>query len=186
MTPASGELDENVTDEALVASVIATADDRAFEQLVRRHQSGVRGWLRQLTGDFALADDLAQQTFLLAWDRLGSYRGSGRFRSWIMAIAWNEYRQFCRSESRERRKRAEFGRSEIASHAEADESHAELPKLLAALNDDEKAAMILCYSYGMSHGEIAKVTGWPLGTVKSHIRRGKSRIRERFALEGIA
>ena len=60
---------------------------------------------------------------------------------------------------------------------------ADLERFLAVLTPDERAVMILGYAHGMSHGEISDTTGFPLGTVKSHIRRSKLRLRERFRLE---
>jgi RNA polymerase sigma-70 factor (ECF subfamily) len=65
---------------------------------------------------------------------------------------------------------------------EPGDAEADLPRLLAVLSDDERAAMTLCYAHGMSHSEIAEITAWPLGTVKSHIARGKAKIRERFGI----
>jgi len=71
-------------DRALVARVLLTDDRRAFEQLVRRHQGMVRAQLvRLLQGDRARADDLAQETFLLAWRKLGQFRGDARFSTWL-------------------------------------------------------------------------------------------------------
>ena len=63
---------------------------------------------------------------------------------------------------------------------------ADLPRMLAALSEEERVTMVLCYAYGMSHREITELTAMPLGTVKSHIRRGAARIRGRFDLKGTA
>ncbi len=68
------------SDEELVARAVSLQDGNAFGELVRRHQSQVRGCLRQLTRDFALADDLAQETFVSAWEQTpSSFAGQGRF-----------------------------------------------------------------------------------------------------------
>ena len=66
-------------------------DDRhAFTELVRRHQSSVRASLRRLcAGNDALADDLAQETFVLAWRKLASFRQEARFSTWLYRIATN-------------------------------------------------------------------------------------------------
>ena len=81
------------SDEELVASVVVARNAAAFETLVRRYQSKVRNWLRQLTKDAARADDLAQETFILAWRRASTFSGRGKFGSWIMKIAYNSYLQ---------------------------------------------------------------------------------------------
>lgn len=157
--------------------------------LVKRHQSRVRGYLRHLSGDHAAADDLAQETFIRAWDRLASLKTRDRFSSWLLSIAHNMFLQSVRKSGRDRRLAAE-----LEGHAAAAESGAlpadaagsgdviDLPRLLEPLSSSERAVMVLGYAYGFSHGEIARITGTPVGTVKSHMRRGKIRIRETFGI----
>ncbi len=82
------------TDEELVARALAADDRRAFAEMVRRHQSAVRTLLRRLCrGDAALADDLAQETFVKAWRGLAGFRGGARLSTWLHRIAWNPNRQ---------------------------------------------------------------------------------------------
>jgi RNA polymerase sigma-70 factor (ECF subfamily) len=159
--------------------------------LVSRHQSRVRGYLRHLCGDHSAADDLAQETFIRAWDRLSSFRGRGAFTSWLLSIAHNTFLQSTRKSGRERRLMVEFERrleegeaGGLASPTIAEGDLLDLPRLLEPLSAEERAVIVLGYGYGYSHGEIARVTGMPVGTVKSHIRRGKLRIREIFRIEG--
>ena len=79
-----------VSDAQLIARAMVTDDRHAFAELVRRHQSGVRACLRKLTaGNHALADDLAQETFVLAWRNLKSFRQEARFSTWLYRIATN-------------------------------------------------------------------------------------------------
>ena len=79
-----------LTDADLIARVLANDDQHAFGELVRRHQSSVRGLLRQLTRtDVSLADDLAQETFLRAYKNIRSFRGEARFFTWLYRIAYN-------------------------------------------------------------------------------------------------
>ena len=88
------------TDTPLVQRARA-GDAAAFGTLVRQHQSKVRGFLRRLTrGDAALADDLAQETFLEAHRKLDQFRGEGSFGAWLCGIAWSRFLM-------ERRKRRE-------------------------------------------------------------------------------
>ena len=79
-----------VTDAELIARVVVQDDRHAFSELVRRHQSAVRATLRRLTaGNHALADDLAQETFVLAYRNLKSFRQEARFSTWLYRIATN-------------------------------------------------------------------------------------------------
>src|SRR5512140_810951 len=82
----------DVTDAQLIARVVVQDDRHAFSELVRRHQSLVRAMLRRLTaGNHALADDLAQETFLLAYRNLKSFRQEARFSTWLYRIAYNVF-----------------------------------------------------------------------------------------------
>lgn len=161
----------------LIAKVILDGDRKAFGRLVIMHQSAIRGFLMRLTrGDAALADDLAQDTFLRAYLKIASYRGTGRFFSWLARIAYRNFLQHIR------RKQPEVAMAdppegvdpgfERASNAKMD-----IERAIRILSTDERAAITLCFSYGMSHSEASAVTGMPLGTVKSHIARGRAKLK---------
>jgi RNA polymerase sigma-70 factor (ECF subfamily) len=173
-------LQNEPSDEELAARVLAAEDTAAFEQLVRRHQSRVRNWLRQLTRDPARADDLSQETFIRVWQRLRTFDGRGKLVSWIMRIAFNCFLQA--------RRRHDVGAAMAALGPKDDAvvpslESPDAARMLAVLGPDERLVMILCYAHGFSHGEAADVLGLPLGTVKSHAQRAKAKIRARFGLD---
>jgi RNA polymerase sigma-70 factor (ECF subfamily) len=171
------------SDADLVARFVATRDEAAFGALVVRHQGRVRNWLRQLVRDRTRADDLAQDAFIRAWERIGGLRDPAKFSSWLMSIAYTTFLQARRKRGSDDRMLEAVKREPgPTSSPEPGDAESDLPKLLAVLSDDERAAMTLCYAQGMSHSEITEVTGWPLGSVKSHIARGKAKIRERFGI----
>src|ERR1700691_90164 len=90
-----------MNDSDLVARALA-GDGAAFGALVRQHQSMLRGFLRRLPrGDWALADDLAQETFLEAWRKLAQFRGDGSFAGWLTRIAWSRLLMAARARKRE-------------------------------------------------------------------------------------
>jgi len=174
----------HVTDEELVARALAGRDQAAFGELVRRHQSTVRNWLRQLARNPATADDLAQETFIKAWNKLDTFGGQGRFAAWLMKIAYTEFLMSHRKARGEQRLAAAL-EADTAGATVHDPSGEEavavdLGRMLAILSVDERTVMVLCYAAGLSHGEASEVTGMPLGTVKSHISRGKEKIGQRF------
>src|SRR5262245_16344563 len=171
------------SDEALVAGVVARRDAAAFETLVRRHQSRVRNWLRQLTRDAARADDLAQDTFIRVWERAHTFSGKGRFASWIMKIAFNCYLQSRRVQALQTKLAAVAAEDVQEASMPPGDEWPDLPKMLAALSEEERLTMILCYAHGLSHSEIAEVVEMPLGTVTSHLQRGKANIREKFQVQ---
>jgi len=166
-----------------VARAVAQQDAGAFGELVRRHQSHVRNFLRKLSRDYVLADDLAQESFLRAWDKLHTYRGRGTFIGWLLKVS---YTTFLQSKRKSNRYNEILGELEWAANSgAAEESHeiSDLDKFLAILSEEERAVMILSYACGLSHREIGDVASLPVGTVKSIIFRGKEKIRERFGIE---
>lgn len=168
--------------EALVAGLAKNGDRRAFEELVRRRQSWLRNLMRRLCGDPALADDLAQQAFLDAWRNIERLRQPGSFGAWLKRTAINIWLQHCRR--RDVLKNAE-GPDDIEDRIEHNADIAfDLDRALAGLPDAVRLCIVLSYSEGMSHGEIAEFTGLPAGTVKSHIRRGTQRLKQTLSAYG--
>ncbi|HEY8650836.1 MAG TPA: sigma-70 family RNA polymerase sigma factor [Chthoniobacterales bacterium] len=175
----------SLTDADLVARVLLHDDHHAFAELVRRHQSSVRGLLRQLTRtDVALADDLGQETFLRAYKNIRSFRGEARFSTWLYRIAYNCFRE-------EARKRKELvGIDERQLEAEPDPQSADpalkhdLMHALQLLPLHERSAILLCCQNGLSHNEAARVLDIPLGTVKTNVLRGREKLKKLLAAWG--
>ena len=173
-------------DHQLVARVVSGQDTNAFGELVRRHQSHVRNFLRKLTGDYTLADDLAQDTFMHAWDKLQTYSGKGTFIGWLLKVAYTTFLQ-----SRRKSKRYAEILEEVGHVADVEERKSTLPveevgdldRFLAVLTDEERAIMVMSYACGLSHREISDATDMPVGTVKSVIFRGKEKIRTSFDIK---
>jgi RNA polymerase sigma-70 factor (ECF subfamily) len=172
-----------VTDSELIARVLVSDDRAAFGELVRRHQSAVRHFLRQLAGgDGALADDLAQETFVQAWRGLARFRGGSAFSTWLLGIAHNHWRN-----ARRRARTVSVEPGHLAaleptpSPAPLSDLKQDLAQALRTLTADEQSVFHLCYQQGLSHSEIAGVLDWPLGTVKTHLNRGKDKLRPLLA-----
>ena len=141
-------------------------------------------FLLRLCRDSATADDLAQDCFLHAWEKLASFRGDGAFAGWLMRIAWTTFLQSKRRSDRYREVVTQVGREDgAAAIVDSADETADLDKLLAVLTEDERAVMILSYALGMSHREISETVNNPVGTVKSIIHRSKVKIRHNFELE---
>lgn len=179
----------HASDEELVARVVAAHDQSAFAELVRRHQSGIRNWMRQLTGDADRGDEITQDAFVRAWDKLHTLSSGGKFRAWMMKLAYNQFLQERRKAARNRRLLDAYAADPVVMKTSMDgpedSGTSDLPRMLAILSEGERSALILNYAYGMSHGEISEITGMPLGTVKSHVTRGRNKIRDHFLLEEI-
>jgi RNA polymerase sigma-70 factor (ECF subfamily) len=178
-----------ISDAQLIARCLVGDDRHAFAELVKRHQSAVRACLRKLTaGNHALADDLAQDTFVLAWRNLKSFRQEARFSTWLYRIATNCWL----AHARKRREEllgdrdedlpdSDAGESSTADHAAATTMKVDLERAMATLSDAERAAIVQCYHNDLSHEEAAYVLGCPVGTVKTHVLRGKQKLARTLA-----
>jgi RNA polymerase sigma-70 factor, ECF subfamily len=179
-----------VTDAQLIARAIVEDDRHAFAELVRRHQSAVRACLRKLAaGNHALADDLAQETFVLAWRNLKSFRQEARFSTWLYRIATN-----CWLADARKRKETLLGDAEETVADDGDEGglaaegatpdgtaaatlRLDLERAMRVLSEAERAAIVQCYHNDLSHEEAAFVLGIPVGTVKTHVLRAKQKLK---------
>jgi len=163
-------------DGTLVERAVATRDVAAFSALARLHQSKVRGLLLRLTrGDHATADDLAQETFLEAWRGIGNFRGESAFATWLYRIAYSRFLMH----ARKRKPDEQLGdwdgamvSGESAAHARID-----LERAMAKLTAAESAALTLSFALGLSNSEAAEAMDIPLGTLKSHVLRGREKLK---------
>jgi len=168
-----------------LAHAAASGREAAFETLVRRHQATVRGVTRRLTGGTAEADDIAQAAFFTAWRKIGTYSG-GSFKAWLCTIAYREFLQAKRKQKPE----VEF--KESAHVIAFDRSAAQmadrldLARALAVLPENQRVCVTLCVAAGLSHREVAQITQWPLGSVKSNVLRGVNALRKQLATEDVA
>jgi len=162
-------------DETLVAAAQAGSSE-AFSRLVDRHQQAVRAFLRRACGDWAMADDLAQETFLAAWPRIGRLKTGASVRAWLCGIAYRKHLTARRSDARSRvREEAwEVDRETTRDVAPADK--VALDRAMAALPPDQRACVALCLAADFSHAEASEALDLPLGTVKSHVTRGRARL----------
>ncbi len=170
-------------DSELIARVVLWDDRDAFGELVLRHQSAVRRFLRHLTGgDHATADDLTQETFVQAYRSLARHHGESSFATWLLGIAHNLHRNARRKAARFVAPPDEtFADETTPSPARSSDLRHDLTAALRSLTSDEQTVIHLFYQQGLSHPEIAEVVGWPLGTVKTHLARGKDKLRRLLA-----
>ena len=163
-----------MNDTASAERRAATGDVAAFGFLVREHQSQLRGYLRRLTrGNHALADDLAQETFLEAHRKIAQFQGQGSFAGWLYAIAWSRFLMEAR-----KRKLEPLDDMDERIAPECDPGlKLDLEKALALLRPPERSALTLCFALGMPHEEAAEVMKVPLGTLKSHVARGREKLK---------
>lgn len=166
--------------EPLLVNLARGGDRAAFEEIVRRRQGGLRGLMRRLCGEPALADDLAQQAFLKAWLSLRTLRQAKAFPAWLKRLSVNTWLQHARKQDALDNP-AELAPSDGAGAPGSTGMGMDLDHALATLAGQERLCVVLAYHEGMSHREVVEATGLPLGTVKSHIKRGAEKLRDVLA-----
>ena len=182
------------SETVLIDLAVSNNDQHAFGELVKRNQSSVRHSLRQLSNwNEALADDLAQETFIQAFKGLHRFNHKAKFSSWLYRIAYNQFLQYCRSGQSQKN---------YAELQELDESTQELENvhtvgtdgslgesdlavqlaaLLAELEPERRSVLHLLLHRQCTQQEIATIMGIPLGSVKTHITRGRVVLQKSLA-----
>jgi RNA polymerase sigma-70 factor, ECF subfamily len=172
------------SDEQLLAAVL-TGDMDALARLVERHQGPLTGYLDRLVGgDWALAQDLVQETFMRVL-RQHNQRGDRPFKPWLYAIATNLARDHFKSAAVQRstwmdgelETRLADADASPEERALASERAAKLSCAVNGLSVEYRAVLVLRFYNGLSLHEIADALDIPLGTVKSRLSVGLRRLR---------
>jgi RNA polymerase sigma factor (sigma-70 family) len=175
------EQQTHFSESDLIHRVLLRNDNKAFGELVSMHQSHVRGFLRRLCKTDSIADDLAQDTFVIAYRQLAKFKGSGSFEGWLLRIAYRCFLQNYRQQKQLKRF-YEFLTQQQSNDADIfmnkPEDKLDLERGLAKLEPIQAAAITLNLSMGYSHAEVSLILEIPLGTAKSHITRGMERLRQ--------
>jgi len=148
----------------------------AFSRLVAAHQQAVRAFVRRLCAVADDADDIAQEAFVTAWSHLDRLRPGVAFRTFVCGIAYrkaaNDRRRFNRQAARD----TDWYETMDQQLTPTSDARMTVQKALAQLPLDMRAAVSLCVAGDYSHGEAAEILGLPLGTVKTHIQKGRERL----------
>jgi RNA polymerase sigma factor (sigma-70 family) len=190
VTPASGTvpvMEPSPSDAECLARSLS--EPRAFELVFERHFAAVHRYLHRRAG-FELADELASETFALAFERRASCRSSGSVLPWLYGIATNLLRRRRRAEYRQLRA---YGRSgvdrwaayedEAAARLDGASRGAQLARALAAMRPRQRDALLLYALADLSYEEIAFALGVPVGTVRTWLHRAREIARRELATE---
>lgn len=167
----------NPSDAELISRIQKHDDRHAFAYLVKGYQSEIRNTLRRFCkGDDALADDLAQETFLKVYRSIHAFRGESSFRTWLYQIAYRSFLSHQRKHSPDTEEIAEH-------HIVSEEKHEgeafmrDYNQALLQLSSAQREAIYLTLQRGFAYQEIADIMNLPIGTVKTHILRGKKKLQ---------
>lgn len=178
--PLANEEDPRAEERRLVSRAQG-GDMAAFEELYRRNVGRVYALCMRLAGDPSLAEELAQDVFVRAWERLGTFRGESAFSSWLHPLTVN----VALSERRARRRRVarvmttdDLTPFEKPTRTTGPEAGMDLEKALAALPPGARSVFVLHDVEGYRHQEIAEMTGVAEGTSKAQLHRARRMMRE--------
>jgi RNA polymerase sigma-70 factor (ECF subfamily) len=140
----------------------------------------VRAFLRRLCRDWAQADDLAQETFITAWSAIGRFDAGRSVKLWLFGIAYRKFLTDRRGGARRARRELESAPlDDVApSGSAASDARLDIGRALAVLPAEQRAVVALCLGAEFSHADAAETLGLPLGTVKSHVARGRAKLLE--------
>lgn len=162
-------------DQVLVEAA-QSGSSAAFARLVERHQQALRAFLRRTSGNWAQADDLAQEAFLAAWEGIGRLETGASVRAWLCGISYRKHLSALRSAGRARVREAAYEAEKPPSSGAMTEDRLSLEAAMSDLPPDQRACVALCLAADFSHAEAAEALDMPLGTVKSHVSRGRARL----------
>ncbi len=162
----------------------------AFETLIRNHQTVIHALTYRMTGSPADAEDLAQETFIRAYEQIGSYRRNAKFSTWLYSIAVHACLNWRRNEARRFRAQANCA-GEMAGHqTETGISPAEnelgqqAQAALMKLPAKQRAAMVLTIYDGLNHAEAAKILGCSETTVSWRVFAAKKKLKRWLTAAG--
>lgn len=174
-------------EDRILIQRIKQGDKDSFERLVRKYYQDIFSYCCRRIGNREDAEDLTQEVFLKLVKAIYRYQFTGKFSNFLFTIAVNSCNDHLRRRSNEQDGRdVELLPSEEGSAQDSLLWREELDKLhqaLHGLRDEERETLILYYFHQFKAREVAAITGVPLATAKSRIRRGLQHLRELYEKE---
>jgi RNA polymerase sigma-70 factor, ECF subfamily len=157
-------------------------DMEAFEALYRRHSSAIFGLALRMLQNRADAEDMLQEIFLQAYDRLGSFEGRSAFGTWLYRLSVNRCLDHLRSRGAKEQSRTEPLTPELpGGSTTAGLRGLELERAIGELPPSSRAAFLLHHVAGFDHKEVGEMMGIAVGTSKSLVHRARARLKEALA-----
>jgi RNA polymerase sigma-70 factor (ECF subfamily) len=171
---------EDATAEWRLIEQVKRGDTDAFESLYRAHIGRIYALCLRMCRDPDRAQDLVQDVFVRAWDRLATFRGDSRFGTWLHRLAVHRVFEDLRRSKREAQGLDDLGLVALLHESQRamPTTNIDLERAIAGLPAGAREVVILRDIEGYSYKEIAEAVGTSEGTVKSQINRGRRLLRE--------
>ena len=177
-------MNKKTGDTVVVTSFLISGDKRIFDRIVIKYQSQIRRFMLNLTmGDDALSDDLAQETFIKAYLNIHNFKALSGFSTWLFSIAYNVFYDNKRTEKC-RIPIDTLGEETFFEQNTFSSERFDIFEAVKMLKPEERVAILLFYMEDKTQKEISKITGNPIGTVKTHLLRGKEKLSKFLIAEG--
>lgn len=165
---------KKLTDSQLVALVQSTADGYAYSELVNRYQMNLFSFIYRYTNEQYLAEDITQDSFIKAFEKISHFNKQAQFKTWLFSIAYREFLQAKRKENAFKKLLKKFDQP-LSNHylAKLDNS-IDINKALKKLTDNQRAVILLCDASGLSNTEAASILDMPLGSLKTYIKQART------------
>ncbi len=178
----------NASDELQLLEHAKSGDLDAFNRLVANHQNAVYGFVIRLVRQQSLADDIAQETFISAFQSIKNMRGRN-FRAWILTIARNKAYDHFRQSHRRRETSVDDENSQFENRLQSQEPDPEqqtlgselkraIERCIGRLANNQRIVVLLVDVHGHSYDEASAISGVSIGTIKSRLSRARRRVRE--------
>jgi len=164
---------KKLSEEHLILLVKTTGDSAAFTELVIRYQHMLHAFLLRFTMNNALAEDLAQDSFIKTYQNITSFKQNSTFKTWLFSIGYREFLQYKKRSGIMNKILQVFSLNKTSVNDVDPSVNIDLENELLQLPEKERTAILLCDAYGMSHSEAAKVMAAPLGSVKTYVKRAR-------------
>ena len=166
-------------DISLVSQIILFRSEKAFRKIVDKYQVSLRRFFLNLTcGDIELSNDLAQETFIRTWTKIDNFKGLASFKTWLYRLAYNIYYDYVRSAKHYEDIDSVEATSKCVECDDKTFEYEQLYKALACLKEDERMCVTLFYLDDFPVKRISEITGIAQGTIKSHLSRGRTHLKE--------
>lgn len=169
------------TAEKVLVEQAREGDMNAFEQLYRTHVDRVYALCLRLVSDVTRAEELTQDSFVRAWQKLQTFRSESAFSSWLHRLTVNVVIEHRRSEGRRSSRETELPETPTLLTSESPrkaEDRIDLERAVASLPEGARLVFVLHDVEGYQHQEIAEVTGSAIGTSKAQLHRARKLLRE--------
>jgi RNA polymerase sigma-70 factor (ECF subfamily) len=177
-------------DEKIWLAQSRNGDHAAFAALIRKYQPMIHSLTFRMTGSVADCKDLAQESFIRAYQQLDSYQGTSKFSSWLYRIAVNACLDWRRRETRRSRLYTDWSEANAAeqagvdSGAETDELSRQVQAALMKLPDKQRAAIVLTVYAGRNHAEAGRILGCSETTVSWRIFAARRKLKKLLSKQG--